>query len=151
MTTRIHFNDNVFLIQSQLQSLKHGLYSEVDPQFFLDKLLDDFFFIDSTLIQLYKTLQNNSYLVQKKEYLRTLLHCKQEFLSLAHTLVSGSCNFSQHCKPYMNKIHNTIQNQEKEYEEIRSFFSNEQEEIDELGLSSTEYEMLLGNPLTADI
>ncbi|NCN05937.1 MAG: hypothetical protein GW949_09930 [Spirochaetales bacterium] len=149
MTARIHFEDNVFVLQSQIQTLRHSLILDIDSQYFLDKILEDFFFIDQTLLHLYRTLLDNEYLVKRKEYLRSLLHCKQEFLTLAHGLIQGQFPFSHHCKPFMGKILQSIQREEKDYEEIRRVFLDEEEQDDsETGLSSAEYEFLLGATYT---
>ena len=143
MTARIHFDDNVFVLQNQIQTLRNALHLDIDPQFFLDKSIEDFFFLDTTLLHLYRTLQDNGNLVKRKEYLRSLLHCKQEFLSLAHGLVQGNYKFSVYCKPYMSKIMQSISKQEKEYEEIRMHFIEDAEgDNTPTGLSNQEYQFL---------
>ena len=145
MTARIHFDDNVYILQVYIQTLQTTLKLEADPQFFLDKCIDDFFFLDTTLCHLHKALSENEFLVKRQEYFRLLLHCKQEFISVANGLVQGQYTMSAHTKPYASRILQSAKRQEDEYDEIRRKWMKDQEtDSAPTGLSSEEYEFLLG-------
>jgi hypothetical protein len=123
MTARIHFDDDVYLLQAMLRILNEAMSLDIDPQFFLDKCVEDIFFIDSTLIRLHRTLEENTYLVKRPEYLRSLGHCKRELISLLQGIILGKAPFAGALRPYTPKLQLAIQSQERDLVSIEHALS----------------------------
>lgn len=151
MKTRIHFDDNVYIVEITLNVLASALELDIDPEVFLKKNTQDLFFIDSTLKHFHEILQENDLLIHRKEYLQSLLHCKYEFITLAQGIVQGKYRSSDLFRPQVNRILSCIREQEDECELIRSqlFDSTVTEESTD-GMSSEEYHFLLGDTGTAN-
>lgn len=151
MTARIHFEDNFFMLQSKIQFLKQAMSLDIDPEFFLERLMSDFFFVDSCLDSITEVVCDNSFLVKKQEYLRSLIHCKQEFVHLANGIAQGLYTFSAHCRTYQVRILDAIQRQDLSCHTIRrEFLEGDDDEDREMGLSSDEYSRLLAPVETED-
>lgn len=146
MSARIHFDDNMYILELYLQTLKSALSLETDPEYFLDKCVEDIFFLDTTLSRLYKALQEQEYLIRRREHFRALLHCKQEFVDSIHSLLQGGMGMSPHVKPFSSRISQSMDRHEKDCEHIREHWLKDEEQLEAApsGLSKEEYQFLLG-------
>ncbi|KGE73805.1 hypothetical protein [Spirochaeta lutea] len=145
MTSRIHFDDDVYLLQAMIQVLDEAMQLNIDPQFFLDKCIEDIFFIDSTLLRLYRTLKENTFLVKRTEYLRSITHCKKVFVTLLRGITMGKAAFSGALRPYYTKLNEAAEHQEHDIQEIEStILDSDNKNIEpSSAISQEEYAFLL--------
>ena len=79
MTNQINYDDNIFYLQSLIKGLRTALHLDLDPEYFRDKLVEDIFFVDRTLQQIYETLGANTYLINRSDHLRELVRAKRAY------------------------------------------------------------------------
>jgi hypothetical protein len=65
MTTKIHYDDNIFYLDSMVKTVKSGLSLDIDPEYFIDKVIEDILFLDSALLRTFASLKANFYLIKR--------------------------------------------------------------------------------------
>ncbi len=104
MSQRIHVQDDLFFLTIQIKALRDGFSLEIDAEIFLEKSIDDILFIDKALLKLYEFLDTNPHLIERPEYLRSLLQLEKQYSDF----LSGSLNrdfaFSDQLEPYRVKL-----------------------------------------------
>jgi hypothetical protein len=72
MPQMIHFQDDIFMLSVLVKALDTGLCTEADPDYFRERVLGDFGFIDSGIRVFLALLAQNELLVERAEYLKLL-------------------------------------------------------------------------------
>ena len=67
---------------------------DADPELFLEKMLDDIFFIDQTLRTLLGSLENNHHLIERDELFEQLSGAEAQFASVLQNLINHEGAFS---------------------------------------------------------
>ena len=104
MATRVNYDDNLFFIMTLTRALRSGLQLEIDPDYFRDKVVEDIFFIDRTLEQIYEALRTNTYLINRRDHLRELMRAKRNFADTLDEVLASTYAFSQHLEPFRAKL-----------------------------------------------
>jgi hypothetical protein len=104
MATKVNYEDNLFFLHSLIKGLRGGLQLELDTDFFRDKIVEDVFFIDRTLHQIYETLRVNSYLINRRDHLRELMRVKRGFADLLADLVDARLPWAENLVSFMDKL-----------------------------------------------
>lgn len=145
MSEKVHYEDNLFYLLTDIARLKNGLKLSIDKDFFAHKFLEDLFFIDKTLSRHYELLQNNPYLIRRKDYLFSIQKLKKRLTDLQEEVLDKTSFFDQEdrdrfpdLKRLMAKHLQDIQDIKKE---IRSNMENPRE--DNSSLSTNEYSLLM--------
>ena len=148
MTTKIHYGDNIFYLESLLKTIKNGLSLEIDPEYFTERIATDILFMGSALSRIYSSLKANSYLIKKNEYLRSLLRAKRDYVDLLDYILGKKIPFAsglEHCFP---KFSVSRAEQIRNIEEIKIMIeTRHREEISQASdiISGEEFRILL-NP-----
>ena len=79
---KIRYDDNIFFLTSLIRSIDEAIQLDVDPEFFVEKIIEDILFIDSTIQKLYLILKNNSRLLDSHIYLHCIVKVKKCFTDL---------------------------------------------------------------------
>lgn len=146
MTTKIHYEDNIFYLGTLVKTVKTGLVLEIDPEYFIDKVLEDILFIDSAFARTYASIKSNSYLIKKTDYLRGLLREKRMFISLLEDILNGKVPFSAHLEPFFPKFRDSLSEHMRDAFEIKTHLDGPRDEIALGGdvISAAEFQFLLG-------
>ena len=104
MATRVNYDDNLFYLHSVIKVLRSGLQLELDADYFRDKIVEDIFFIDRTLQQIYEALQVNSYLINRRDHLRELMRVKRGLADLLSSLLDGTLPWIQNLAAFSDKL-----------------------------------------------
>ena len=104
MTTKIHYDDNIFYLDSMVKTVKSGLSLDIDPEYFIDKVIEDILFLDSALLRTFASLKANFYLIKRVEHLRGLLRTDRNFLDLIDSVLERKFAFSSHLEPFFEKF-----------------------------------------------
>jgi hypothetical protein len=104
MAKRIHFEDDVFYLNTRLRSLEDMLVLDVDPEFFLQKTLDDVDFIDATLQAVQDALLENERLIEREEQIRNLVETEETFIALIRRLADGRSAISAALQPFSERF-----------------------------------------------
>jgi hypothetical protein len=104
MATRVNYDDNLFFIMTLNRAVASGLALEIDPDYFRDKIVEDLFFIDRTLEQIYEALRTNAYLINRRDHLRELMRAKHSFADTLDGILESRLRFAEHLAPFRAKI-----------------------------------------------
>jgi len=104
MISRVNYDDNIFFVHAMVKSLRSGLILDVDPELFKDKVLEDIFFIDSTLMKILSQLRDNPNLIRRAEYLKALLRVENTFLDFLGDILAAGRPLAESLTPFSHKV-----------------------------------------------
>jgi hypothetical protein len=148
MAERVHYNDDLFFISSQIKCLGHGLSLEIDADHFLDKVIEDIFFIDGALGKIYASLKSQGLLIHRHEYLKNLLRAERSFVVFLTAILGGDFPFTAHLETFFGKIKTSRSRHGQSIAEIENLLQGETTDSDdgENLISDQEYRILLTEP-----
>ena len=94
MNKRINFEDDIFLLMIRIRMIRDIITLDADPELFLERTLDDIFFIDQTLKTLLGDLERHSHLIERDELLEQLSNADEQFSQVLKDLSVHEGNFS---------------------------------------------------------
>lgn len=148
MSEKVHYEDNLFYLLTDIARLKNGLKLSIDRDFFAHKFLDDLFFIDNTLSRHYALLQNNPYLIRRKDYLFSIQKLKKRLTDLQDQVLEKTTFFDMEDRDRFpdlkRRMAKHLQDIQEIKKEIRSNMDNPRE--DNSSLSTNEYSLLMESP-----
>jgi hypothetical protein len=153
MTEKIHYEDNIFFLNSMVKTLKNGLSLDVDPEYFIDKVIEDVFFIDSTLARVFASLKENPYLIKRTDHLRSLLRVKKVFIDFLEEIFEGKLAFAVNLEPFFPKFRAARNEHIKDAAEIHALIDNPPpiEPSDDDIISAAEFQFLLKEDEPPDV
>ena len=104
MATKVHYEDNLFLLMQLARTLEAGMRLDVDPEFFRDKIIEDLIFLSDTLAQMFESLKDKTHLIHRREHLRSLLGAEQKLLDILTGAHEGSLAFAEHLEHYRDRL-----------------------------------------------
>ena len=128
MAKKIHFEDNLYYLSTIVQTMKGGLSIDIDPDFFLDKTIDDLFFADSMLAKTYSLLKENAYLIRRAEHMRSLLRAKRLFTEVLESILKNEFPFSSYLEQYFPKLQASLKEHSQDIREIQDTLLSAQDE-----------------------
>ena len=146
MASKVHYDDNLFFIHSILRTVAAGLKLDIDPEYFKDKIVEDIFFIDAILMRTFASLKDNTYLINRSAYLRSLRRTVTAFVEFLDTVEGDRAGLADSLSAYHNKLASTLHAHNHILHEIDAML--DQEELDEETVdvvSSQEYGFLLAD------
>ncbi|MEX2444399.1 MAG: hypothetical protein WD492_12385 [Alkalispirochaeta sp.] len=146
MASKVHYEDDLFFLHSILRTVESGLRLDVDQEFFQDKILEDIFFIDATLMRLFSSLKENPYLINRITYLRSLRRTIVAFSDFLSQFVRGDLGFHTAANAYSERLTAAAHSHENVRREIDLILDQEDSDEDTAALvSSEEYGFLLAS------
>jgi hypothetical protein len=144
MAAKINYEDNIFFLDTIVSALKSGLTLDIDPEYFRDKVVEDVFFVDTSLKRIYVSLKENNFLIRRAEYLRSLLRVSRLFREFLDRLVNKEVAFASHLEPYFLKLRGAATDHEAIAGEIMDILEvTEPTEVDQDFVSQDEFRFLL--------
>lgn len=104
MSSKVHYEDNLFFLHSILRTVESGLRLDVDTEFFRDKIIEDVFFIDATLMRMFSSLKENTYLINRSSYLRSLRRTVVAFSDFLEQFSRGDLGFAETVSAYSDRL-----------------------------------------------
>lgn len=104
MATKVNYEDNLFYLHSLVKGLRGGLQLELDTDFFRDKIVEDIFFVDRTLGQIYETLRVNNFLINRRDHLRDLMRVKRSFADFLTDATAGTLPWGSNLTAFADKL-----------------------------------------------
>ncbi|MDR2053675.1 MAG: hypothetical protein LBP80_09695 [Treponema sp.] len=89
MNKRINFEDNIFILNIRIRAIRDLLLLDADPDFFLEKTLDDLEFTGNTLSILLDNLAGNKRYIERNKQLHNLLETERFLSDVLRTIFSG--------------------------------------------------------------
>ncbi len=119
MAIKINYEDDIFLLQTMIKTLKAAIQLEVDAELFRDRMVEDIHFIHTTVQKLYRTLQENPHLMRRDEYLRAILQTKISFVEVLHACLNAETPQYVHLAAYAGRVHSHRSEHLQDVEDIR--------------------------------
>jgi hypothetical protein len=94
MNKRINFEDNIFILTRWIRIIRDLLILDADPELFLEKILRDIEFIDTTLNALLESLIQNNRLIERDIQYENLADAEWQFSLILTGLLKGSGSIS---------------------------------------------------------
>ncbi len=104
MKKRINYGDNLFLLTLTLKHISAAARLNVDPGLFLDKLVEDLFFLDGTTHQIYDWLVSNPHLLDRLEHLKSVQTLSEAFSRLLDDLRRKDLPLGEHLGGFGEKF-----------------------------------------------
>jgi len=104
MAAKINYEDNIFFLNTLVSTLNTGLSLDIDPEYFRDKIVEDIFFVDVSLKKINASLNENSFLIRRPEYLRSLLRVVRIYNEFLSRLLNQELGFSDYLESYFLKL-----------------------------------------------
>jgi hypothetical protein len=89
MDKHINFEDTIFILNTRIRGLHDLLLLDADPDFFLEKTLEDAEFIGSTLTALLENLSGNTQYIERDEQFHNLGDTERQFMEVLSELLNG--------------------------------------------------------------
>ncbi len=97
----IHYEENLFLLNDMLRTLRKGCSINIDSSIFLEYVVNQVLFINKALKDLYTSITEASMLKQP-ENLKEMIRVTGFFTDLIDELTTGKLPFSEHIMTYKN-------------------------------------------------
>jgi len=94
MNKRVNFEDSLFILMMRLRMIQDTITLDADPDFFLEKTLDDIYFTDHILGILLGCLEENHFLIERAELLEHLSDLELQFSRVLQNLLDHNGNIS---------------------------------------------------------
>ena len=119
MTTQTNYDDNIFYLQFLIKTLRSGLRLDIDPDYFRDKTVEDIFFIDRTIQQIYEALKANNYLINRADHLRELVRAKRAFCDFLEESMNEELPFPGYLSGFYAKLSSTREHHARDMADIQ--------------------------------
>jgi hypothetical protein len=144
MGAKVHYEDNLFFLHSILRTIESGLRLDIDPEYFKDKILEDLFFIDATLMRTFSSLKENEFLINRASYLRSLRRTLRAFTDFLGSVTAGRLGAAEILEAYQDRLLSTLETHRKVILEIDSILDRlEPDDEASKVISMEEYGFLL--------
>jgi hypothetical protein len=94
MDKPLNFEDNIFIINTRIRMIRDLLLLDADPDFFLEKTLDDVDFINTTLTVMLDHLVHNERYIERDEQFHNLTETERRFTEILGELLNGEGSIS---------------------------------------------------------
>ena len=113
MKKRINYGDNLYLLGLVLKDVTAGARLNVDPDLFLDRLVEDLFFLDASLGRIHELLAANPHLLDRLEHLKGLQRLCQGLAGLLDDLRAKRLPLGEHLGHFGEKFELVARNHEE--------------------------------------
>jgi len=143
----INYEEDIFFLNLMLKVLKDGLKLDIDANFFTQKVKDDILFISRMVSLIYKSLSENTFMLKRLEYLKSLQRLMQLFTELLSNIVNNKFYFSPALEGAFGEYKTLILGYENDVRTIRNILSDLNQAENENGnmVSDEEFKFLLLN------
>ncbi len=145
MEKQINFGDNIFFLTLILKGLSAGVRLSLDNDLFLDKLVEDIFFLEGSIEKVFELIKQRVLLIDRLEHLKNLETLSSDFAALLEEITLGNIPVAEHLAAFSDKFNSIKDNQHKLVSEIRRIIhdTDQSETIEEDMVSREEFEFLL--------
>ena len=144
MATRVNYGDNLFFATTVVRTLRSGLKLEIDADYFLDKIVEDVFFVDTILQQIYESLRVNTYLINRKDHLHELMRAKRNFADLLNEILENDIHLKEQLDAFAPKFRDSLERHVNDIADIQNAMDSPEAEVDTQSIvSQDEFRFLL--------
>ena len=145
MAEKLYYDDNIFYLNEIVANLDDAVRLDIDSDLFLDKVVDDIMFVETTLGRLYVSLNENDLLIRRAEHLKRIMRSKHLFAELLENIIAGNSSLGKNLYPFFPKFKELINEQHAHIDEIQRLLSSSADEAvkNEDMVSQEEFRILL--------
>lgn len=145
MAEKLYYDDNIFYLNEIVANLDDAVRLDIDSDLFLDKVVDDIMFVETTLGRLYVSLNENDLLIRRAEHLKRIMRSKHLFAELLENIIAGNSSLGKNLYPFFPKFKELINEQDAHIDEIQRLLSSSADEAvkNEDMVSQEEFRILL--------
>ncbi len=119
MDDTIFYDENLFYLNEIINTIEHGFRLAIQPQLFSNKIVEDIFFVQTTLSELHRVLMDNELMIQRSEQLRRLLRTKSRFIEVLESAVRQENPLTADLSPIIPRFQELMSEQQGQVSEIR--------------------------------
>ncbi len=124
MKQKIHYENNIFYLKTNIRILNDALKLNIDSFIFAEKTLEDINFIENIIHKLYSSLEENTHLIRRSDHLLSIMEVKKYFISYLEILTRNGNPFSSDLKQAFPKLKRAIANHTRDLAVIQSQLKN---------------------------
>ena len=124
MAEKLYYDDNIFYLNEIVSNLDDAVRLDIDSDLFLDKVVEDIMFVESTIGRLYVSLKENDLLIRRAEHLKRIMRTKHLFAQLLENITTGDSSLGKNLYPFFSKFKELIDEQHEHFDEIRRLLSS---------------------------
>jgi hypothetical protein len=145
MEKQINFGDNIFFLTLILKDLSSGIRLSLDNDMFLDKLVEDIFFLERSIEKVFELIKERVLLIDRLEHLKNLETLSSDFAAFLEETIMGDVPVAEHLAAFSEKFDSIKDNQHKMVSEMREIIhdTDQSETTEEDMVSREEFEFLL--------
>lgn len=145
MEKQINFGDNIFFLTLILKGLSSGLRLSLDHDLFLDKLVEDIFFLEGSIEKVFELIKQRVLLIDRLEHLKNLETLSSDFAVFLGEIIMGNVPVAEHLAAFSEKFDSIKDRQHKLVSEIKGIIhdTDQSETTEEDMVSREEFEFLL--------
>jgi len=145
MSEKVHYEDNLFYLHTEIMNIQNGLKLTIDREFFASRMLDRIFAIDDVLSRHYELLNENPYLIRRNDFLFSIQKLKTKFSKLIETAEEKKTFFSEQDMERFPELKRKMAVHLEDVQKIRREITEKLASTSEdtSSLSTNEYELLM--------
>ena len=145
MEKQINFGDNIFFLTLILKDLLSGVRLSLDHDLFLDKLVEDIFFLEGSIEKVFELIKERVLLINRLEHLKNLETLSSDFAAFLEEVIMGNVPVAEHLAAFLEKFDSIKDHQHKLVSEMKGIIhdADQSETIEEDMVSREEFEFLL--------
>jgi len=145
MEKQINFGDNIFFLTLILKGLSSGVRLSLDHDLFLDKLVEDVFFLEGSIERVFELIKQRVLLTDRLGHMKNLETLSSDFAVFLEEIIMGDVPVAEHLAAFSEKFDSMKDRQHKLVSEIKGIIhENDQSEATEEDMvSREEFEFLL--------
>ena len=145
MSEKVHYEDNLFYLLTEITNIQNGLKLSIDSEFFAGRMISQIFAIDAVLNRHYDLLKENPYLIRRNDFMFSIQKLKTRLSKLIETVEEKRAFFSDKDAERFPELKRKMAAHLSDVQKIRKEISEKLENSseDSSSLSSSEYEILM--------
>ena len=145
MTRNTNFEDDIFYLNVLIRTLGGALKLQLDGEYYLSRLKDEFVFLDQTLDRLYDAVRASAHMVRRVHHVRELRTAKMRFVELLENVIERKLAGAAYFREMLGDLRTLRDHHERDLTEMgRSLReAGDQVQQDEHMISGEEFRVLL--------
>lgn len=145
MSEKVHYEDNLFYLHTEITNIQNGLKLSIDSEFFASRIVQQIFAVDAILMKHYALLKENPYLIRRNDFLFSIQKLKTKLAALIEFAEEKKGFFSDKDREKFPELKRKMASHLEDVQSIRREISENLQNSteDNSSLSSSEYELLM--------
>jgi hypothetical protein len=138
MKEKVHYEEDLFCLSIRIKAIKQQLQLSITPKYFMEQIAKELLFIHNTLQQIYEELSQNSFLINRKLYLYSLIKVKGSIISLFDNYLENQDLKNSSNDSMLEQVYKAKEISENDLGDIKSILSDHNNKDSERDLISNE-------------